>query len=182
MPGEHWDYTATQPMILADLTIDGRPRKVILHAPKNGFFYVIDRTNGEFISAKNFVEVNWATGFDAKGRPVENPAARTRTESFEAIPTAYGARNWHPMSFNPQTGLAYMPVHGVPLTLTPDPEWRMNAAQPGRLQSGSGWNLGFLINATEPKAKPFGHLLAWDPMKQREVWRQEYGSPGTAAR
>lgn len=81
------------------------------------------------------------------------------------------------MSFNPQTGLAYMPVHGVPLTLTPDPEWRMNATLPGRLQSASGWNLGYLLNATLPKAKPFGHLLAWDPANQREVWRQEYGSP-----
>ena len=58
-------------MILADLNIDGAPRKVILHAPKNGFFYVIDRTNGKFISAKNFVDVNWATGYDANGRPIE---------------------------------------------------------------------------------------------------------------
>ena len=70
-PGDNWDYTSTQPMILADVTIDGQPRKVILHAPKNGFFFVIDRTNGKFISAKNFVDVNWATGYDANGRPIE---------------------------------------------------------------------------------------------------------------
>ena len=75
-PGDHWDYTSTQPMILADITIDGAPRKVILHAPKNGFFFVVDRTNGKFISAKNFVDVNWATGYDANGRPIEVPAAR----------------------------------------------------------------------------------------------------------
>ena len=75
-PGDHWDYTSAQPMILADLNIDGAPRKVILHAPKNGFFFVIDRTNGKFISAKNFVDVNWATGYDANGRPVEVAAAR----------------------------------------------------------------------------------------------------------
>ena len=75
-PGDNWDYTSTQPMILADITIDGAPRKVILHAPKNGFFFVIDRTNGKFISAKNFVDVNWATGYDANGRPIEMPEAR----------------------------------------------------------------------------------------------------------
>lgn len=177
VPGETWDYTATQPMILADLEIDGRPRKVILHAPKNGFFYVIDRTDGRFISAKNFVEVTWATGYDAEGRPIENPAARSRTEAFEAIPTAYGARNWHPMSFNPQTGLAYMPVHGVPLTLTPDPAWRHNASAPGRFQAATGWNLGYFLNATPPKAQPFGALMAWDPVRQREAWRVDLGGP-----
>ncbi|MBY0329204.1 MAG: PQQ-dependent dehydrogenase, methanol/ethanol family [Acetobacteraceae bacterium] len=177
VPGETWDYTATQPMILADLTIAGQPRKVILHAPKNGFFYVIDRTDGRFISARNFVEVTWATGYDAEGRPIENPAARSPDQPFEAIPTAYGARNWHPMSFNPQTGLAYMPVQGVPLTLTPDREWRMNVVSPGRFQSGTGWNLGYFLNATPPKAQPFGALIAWDPVAQREAWRRDLGAP-----
>jgi quinohemoprotein ethanol dehydrogenase len=138
---------------------------------------VIDRTNGRFISARNFVEVTWATGYDAAGRPIENPAARSRTEPFEAIPTAYGARNWHPMSFNPQTGLAYMPVQGVPLTLTPDRDWRMNAVAPGRFQSGTGWNLGYFLNATPPQAKPFGALMAWDPVAQREAWRVDHASP-----
>ncbi len=80
-PGDHWDYTSTQPMILADITIDGAPRKVILHAPKNGFFFVVDRTNGKFISAKNFVDVNWATGYDANGRPIES-AGRARRGSL----------------------------------------------------------------------------------------------------
>ncbi|MCB4822130.1 PQQ-dependent dehydrogenase, methanol/ethanol family [Roseicella aerolata] len=177
VPGENWDYTATQPMILADLTIGGRPRKVILHAPKNGFFYVIDRTDGRLISARPHTEVNWATGYDESGRPIENPAARDPVKPFEAIPTAYGARNWHPMSFNPETGLVYMPVHGVPLTLTPDQNWRMNATRPGAFQSGTGWNLGFLLNAVEPTSKPFGRLVAWDPVNQREAWSQPYDSP-----
>ncbi len=96
-PGDHWDYTSTQPMILADINIDGAPRKVILHAPKNGFFFVIDRTNGKFISAKNFVDVNWATGYGADGRPIEVPAARG-DEPYDSIPGPYGAHNWHPMS------------------------------------------------------------------------------------
>ena len=77
-PGDNWDYTSTQPMILADLTINGTLRKVILHAPKNGFFFVIDRTNGHFISAKNFADVNWATGYSDDGRPIEVADARTK--------------------------------------------------------------------------------------------------------
>ncbi len=176
-PGDHWDFTSTQPMILADLTIDGRLRKVVMHAPKNGFFFVIDRQTGEFISARNFTAVNWATGYDNEGRPMENPAARSIDQPFEAIPTAYGARNWHPMSFNPQTGLVYMPVHGVPLTLSPDQGWRMNASSPMRFQSASGWNLGFYLNAVDPKAKAFGRLVAWDPVRQMEAWGVDYTGP-----
>ena len=84
-PGDNWDYTSTQPMILADINIDGAPRKVILHAPKNGFFFVIDRTNGKFISAKNFVDVNWATGYDANGRPIEVAEARG-DKPYDSIP------------------------------------------------------------------------------------------------
>ena len=176
-PGDNWDFTSTQPMILAELDIDGRRRKVVMHAPKNGFFFVIDRQTGEFLSARNFTAVNWATGYDNEGRPMENPAARSVDQPFEAIPTAYGARNWHPMSFNPQTGLVYMPVHGVPMTLSPDQGWRMNANSPMRFQSASGWNLGFYLNAVDPKAKPFGRLVAWDPVRQMEAWGVDYGGP-----
>ena len=85
-PGDNWDYTSTQPMIPADLQLDGQPRKVILHAPKNGFFFVIDRTNGKFISAGNFVDVNWASGYDKDGRPIELPAARDGAKPYDAIP------------------------------------------------------------------------------------------------
>ena len=131
-PGDNWDYTSTQPMILADLTIDGAPRKVILHAPKNGFFFVIDRTNGKFISAKNFVDVNWATGYDANGRPIEVPAARGAAP-HDSIPGPYGAHNWHPMSFNPQTGLVYLPAQGMPVNLTAEQDsGRINARSPGK--------------------------------------------------
>lgn len=175
-PGDHWDYTATQPMILADINIDGAPRKVILHAPKNGFFFVIDRTNGKFISAKNFVDVNWATGYDANGRPIEVKAAR-EDAAYDSIPGPYGAHNWHPMSFNPQTGLVYLPAQGVPLNLTPEKALKHNAQEPGKFASAAGWNVGFLLDATPPKNAPFGRLLAWDPVKQKEVWRAEYVAP-----
>ena len=103
-PGDNWDYTSTQPMILADLKIGGKPRKVILHAPKNGFFFVIDRTNGKFISAKNFVDVNWATGYDENGRPIEVADRALADRPRDIIPGPYGAHNWHPMSFNPRPG------------------------------------------------------------------------------
>ncbi len=176
-PGDNWDFTATQPMILADLKINGKPRKVILHAPKNGFFYVLDRTNGRFISAKNFVDVNWASGYDKKGRAIVNPEARDGSKPFEVIPSAYGARNWHSMSFNPQTGLAYMPVQGVPLTLMDDKAWSMNSNSPGQPMSGLGWNTGKFANVEPPKTAPFGRLIAWDPVAQKEVWRQEHVAP-----
>jgi quinohemoprotein ethanol dehydrogenase len=176
-PGDNWDFTSTQTIILADLAIEGRPRKTLLHAPKNGFFFVLDRETGEFLSAENFVEVNWASGYDDEGRPIENPAARHPTEPFEVIPSAYGAKNWHPMSFNPRTGLVYIPAQGVPLVLTPDPDWEHNAHLPGRVHSNLGWNMSFLVNTIPPQAKAFGQLLAWDPVAQREAWRQEYLSP-----
>jgi quinohemoprotein ethanol dehydrogenase len=176
-PGDSWDYTSTQPMILADLTIDGAPRKVILHAPKNGFFFVIDRTNGKFISAKNFVDVNWATGYDTNGRPIEIAEARSPDKSFDSIPGPYGAHNWHPMSFNPGTGLVYLPAQNVPITLTGQKDWTHNGNKPGEFSGNLGWNLGFSINATPPKSLPFGRLIAWDPIKQKEVWRQEHVSP-----
>lgn len=176
-PGDNWDFTSTQPMILSDLKIDGKMRKVIMHAPKNGFFYVIDRVSGKLISAKNHVEVNWATGYDKNGRAMVNPAARDTTKPFEVLPTAYGARNWHSMSYNPQTGLVYMPVQGIPLTLMDDKSWAMNSNNPGQPMSGVGWNTAKFANVEPPKAKTFGHLVAWDPVNQREVWKKEHVGP-----
>jgi quinohemoprotein ethanol dehydrogenase len=176
-PGDNWDFTSTQPMILADLKIEGKPRKVIMHAPKNGFFFIIDRINGKFISAQNFVDVNWASGYDKEGRPVVNPDARATDKAFEVVPSAYGARNWHPMSFNPQTGLVYMPVQGVPLTLQDDKAWSMNSNSPGQPMSGLGWNTAKFANSEPPKTKPFGRLVAWDPIAQKQVWAHEHISP-----
>ena len=175
-PGDNWDYTSTQPMILADLTIDGAPRKVILHAPKNGFFFFVDRTNGKFISAKNFVDVNWATGYDASGRPIETADART-DKPYDMIPGPYGAHNWHPMSFNPQTGLVYLPAQNIPVRVVEDKKWKHNENALGKPHGGVGWNIGFNFDAEPPKSKPFGRLLAWDPVKQKEAWRAEYVAP-----
>ena len=176
-PGDNWDFTSTQPMILADIALAGKPRKVILHAPKNGFFFVIDRTNGQFISAQNFVDVNWASGYDKNGRPIETPMARVADRPREIIPSAFGARNWHPMSFNPQTGLVYMPVQGIPLTLMDNKNWKFNDAKTGDPHGGMGWNVATLANVEPPKSAPFGRLIAWDPVAQKEAWRVEHVSP-----
>ena len=176
-PGDNWDYTSTQPMILADLTIAGKPRKVILHAPKNGFFFVIDRVTGRFISAKNFVDVNWATGYDKNGRPMEIASARDVDKPNDAIPGPNGAHNWHPMSFNPKTGLVYLPAQHIPIELKDDKNWRFNQSAPGQLQSGTGWNTAKVIPAEPPTSKPMGRLVAWDPVAQKEAWRVEHVAP-----
>ncbi|MGE8441962.1 MAG: PQQ-dependent dehydrogenase, methanol/ethanol family [Comamonas testosteroni] len=176
-PGDNWDYTSTQPMILADIKIAGKQRKVILHAPKNGFFFVLDRTNGKFISAKNFVPVNWASGYDKNGKPMNIAAARDGSKPQDAVPGPYGAHNWHPMSFNPQTGLVYLPAQNVPVNLMDDKKWEFNQAGPGKPQSGTGWNTAKFFNAEPPKSKPFGRLLAWDPVAQKAAWSVEHVSP-----
>ena len=177
VPGDTWDFTATQHMILADMKIDGEERKVLLHAPKSGFFYVIDRTDGSFISAEPFVDVNWAEGYDDEGRPILTDNARATEGGKEFLPNPYGAHNWHPMSFNPETGLVYLPVQGIPLAMESDPNFKVRTHQPGHPMSNLGWNLGHLLNTVQPEAKPFGHLLAWDPVEQKAVWRQEYLAP-----
>jgi quinohemoprotein ethanol dehydrogenase len=173
-PGDNWDYDSTQPMILADLQIAGQPRKVILHAPKNGFFFVIDRTNGRFISAKKFVDVNWATAYDDNGRPVEIAAARG-DKPYDSIPGPNGAHSWHSMSFNPLTGLVYLPVQNIAVNLADDKGWSFNSNMPGEFFSGMGWNLAMFLEP--PASKPFGRLIAWDPVAQKETWRLELPSP-----
>ncbi|MEM6929737.1 MAG: PQQ-dependent dehydrogenase, methanol/ethanol family, partial [Myxococcota bacterium] len=180
-PGDNWDFTHTQHIIVAELTLDGQKRKVVMQAPKNGFFFVLDAQTGEFISAKNFVPTSWATGYDDNGRPIETPAARdTDGKTFETIPSAYGAHNWHPMSFNPATGLVYLPAQHVPLSITDDKQWEFNEYKPGSAMSGTGWNFGYMFNVEPPQAAPMGKLIAWDPAKQEEVWSVTHPAPWNA--
>jgi quinohemoprotein ethanol dehydrogenase len=172
-PGESWDYSAVQPMILADLTIAGTPHKVLMQAPKNGFFYVLDRTNGKLLSAKNYVPVTWATGIDmTTGRPIETPSARYKKDNVDLqMPAPLGAHNWHPMSFSPKTGLVYIPAQQMPFAFQNDPSF---VYKPG------AWNLGvnLLANAAPQTAEQTkqlaamikGSLVAWDPVNQKAVW------------
>ncbi len=177
-PGDTWDYTATQHIILAELKIKGKERKVLMQAPKNGFFYVIDRETGELISANNFVPVNWATGIDMEtGRPIKSPDGDYSKEPKLVMPSPYGAHNWHPMSFNPDTGLVYIPAQIV-ANLYGD------IGQPP-VQALHLWNLGVMpldlpddADALATIGKDVkGFLLAWDPVTQKAVWSQEYISP-----
>lgn len=178
-PGETWDFTATQPIILADLTIEGKRRKVLMQAPKNGFFYVIDRTDGQLISAQKFVPVNWASGIDPKsGRPIEAPEARFANAPFVASPGSAGAHNWQPMSFSPETRLVYIPAQELPFLYANDQKFQI---RPG------AWNTGVDLLAAIPpdspevqaaiKASLKGRLLAWDPVQQKPVWQVEYPGP-----
>ena len=181
-PGETWDYTATQHMILADLEIDGKPRKVIMQAPKNGFFYVLDRTDGELLSAKAYSDMTWASGVDLKtGRPIETPNARLFDGKNVSLPSNAGAHNWHPMSFNPGTGLVYIPSMNIPIQFLAPVNDR------DRLPGQGYWNVGFDRIANVPPDVPnleeilaatyTGRLLAWDPVTQALRWASEVGPP-----
>jgi quinohemoprotein ethanol dehydrogenase len=176
-PGETWDYTATQPIILSNLTIDGAERRVLMHAPKNGFFYVIDRENCGLISAGSIATQTWASGVDlATGRPIENTEARYAAATAIVLPSPFGAHNWHPMSMSRQTGLVYIPVQEMAQDYTNDPAF---VYRPGR------WNTG-TVHASLPTDRATraavrnsmrGFLLAWDPVNQREAWRVDLGPP-----
>jgi len=170
-PREAWDYTATQSMILADLNIGGRVRKVLMQAPKNGFFYVLDRLTGEFISGEPYTEVNWAKGLDAKGRPIENPAARyyEKGTTAEVAPGSGGGHNWQPMAFSPATGLVYIPGSVNSRMYHSTPEFN---PQKGKQVTGADMN-DFAAGISPPGAKITGKetfVKAWDPVKQEQRW------------
>jgi len=184
-PGESWDYTATQSIILAELEIDGQPRKVMMHAPKNGFFFVIDRETGSLISADAFVEgVNWATGYDLEtGRPIENEAARFyRTgEMFIANPGPIGAHNWQPMAFSPLTGLAYIPANTVPSAYMPATTAEHSQLNPIGFNTGLNFEDGALPRDRATRQAIIstvrGGLVAWDPVAQEARWTVDYDTP-----
>ena len=179
VPGDEWDYTATQHIILSDLRIGGAMRKVLMQAPKNGFFYVIDRTNGELISAEPFSQLNWASHVDLKtGRPVVNPEARySKTgKPWLGRPGPYGAHSWQPMAYSPQTGLVYIPVQDVPAVYASDDRFK-------RMEKG--YNLGIADVSKLEDAVPSlqqvrdatkGTLVAWNPVTQRPAWRVQHDS------
>jgi PQQ-dependent dehydrogenase (methanol/ethanol family) len=178
-PGDSWDFDSTQTITLADLTIDGQPRKVAMQAAKNGFFYVIDRTTGKLISARNFVPVTWAKGVDPMtGKPIEIGDDHYRGAPTTMFPSSFGAHNWHPMSFSPKTGLVYLPAQEVPGVYGTDEKF---AYDPGQWNTATNTDLNTL--PTDPKARAAmrnsmkGELIAWDPVNQKEVWRAVHAGP-----
>jgi quinohemoprotein ethanol dehydrogenase len=186
-PGETWDYTSTQPLIIAELKYPTGKRKVILHAPKNGFFYVLDAKTCQPVAVEKFAPNNWATGWDHKtNRPIENPETRFDKTGKAAIvwPAALGMHNWHPMAYSPVTGYVYIPVQ-VSNTIYAGPkEFKVNM---------NGWNTGTDFSAGQDLYKQPGapkpgsiesYILAWDPVSMKEVWRipnEVYGSSGILA-
>lgn len=181
-PGDGWDYTATQHMILADLEIDGELRQVIMQAPKNGFFYVLDRATGELISAENYVPVSWATHVDLEtGRPVESSDSYADGAVYQ-FPSPMGGHNWQPMCFSRDTGYVYIPARQMAMIYRAEEDFSYDPDY---------WNIGIDVAkdfAVPPWLAPdliqkvgsamaAGFMLAWDPVNQKEVWRADAGSP-----
>jgi quinohemoprotein ethanol dehydrogenase len=176
-PHESWDYDATQQIMLADLTIGGRRRHVAMQASKNGYFYVLDAVTGKLISARGFVpNINWSFGVDlATGRPRINPAARydKTGKGFLVVPTVFGAHSWHPMSYNPATGLVYIPAvyANYPMVAT-----RQDDNPMGQKLSISFAKGMAMYRQPGNRRIDAGFLLAWDPVRQKAVWRVPLGA------
>jgi PQQ-dependent dehydrogenase (methanol/ethanol family) len=177
-PGDTWDFDSTADVVLADLKINGQLRHVLMHAPKNGFFYVIDRATGKLISVQKFATVTWAKGIDIKtGKPIEDPNARYSTKMAVVYPQETGAHNWQPMSFNPQTGLVYIPaMDGAAIFI----------GQKNFSYKPGAWNLGVdfaavsdavlkAIQSGKPPPPAVGFIKAWDPVAQKEAWQVSMG-------
>jgi alcohol dehydrogenase (cytochrome c)/quinohemoprotein ethanol dehydrogenase len=180
-PGESWDYSAVQQIVLADLEIDGRMRQVLMQAPKNGFFYLLDRATGEFLSAKPYAQVNWASSLDPKtGRPNEDPHSRygETGKPWSALPGPGGAHNWMPMSYNPAANIMFIPVNDLGFVYIGDAHFQPRSF---------GWNTGVDFNAgslpEDPKTVAAiksglkGKLVAWDVRGQRALWSAALEKP-----
>ena len=189
VPGDSWDYDSVQQLTLADINIAGRARRVIMQANKNGYFYVIDRITGEFISASPYAPLNWSEAMDKKsGRPFIHPRAFYGADPVTIFPGPLGAHNWAPMSFNPQTGLVY-----VPAALLSSSTYTVNPGAFVYREGGRNTGTGRGAAAPDPAPgttppEPFvppmvgptdgqrgGVLIAWDPVTQTERWRKEGG-------
>ena len=183
-PGEIWDYTATQNIVLADLEIEGKLRKVLMQAPKNGFFYLIDRATGELISAEKYTAVNWASHVNMEtGRPVKTEQGWYKDEPKLVNPSLSGGHNWNPMSFSPQTGLVYIPEIISPYIYISEESYEFE-----KIRYGTG--LSYIEGAGPPFSQNTqkylqGHtdtveinkLKAWDPVNQRMVWEVQQPLP-----
>lgn len=180
-PKDNWDYTATQQLTLADINIDGKQRKVIMQAPKNGFFYVLDRVTGELLSAEKFAKVTWASHIDMQtGRPVETKYADYQSIGGSYIwPSPYGAHNWQPMSFSPKTGLMYIPAQNIPHYFSGQKtvEYKINRWNTGVDLNESRDPLSWVAGMASMDALIYGELLAWDPVKQEAAWKVKHDKP-----
>ena len=174
VPNDNWDFDSVQQLMLLDLTIDGRTRKVLTQASKNGFFYAIDRLSGQFVSGAAFVKVNWAKGLDDSGRPMVNPEAYYDLEPLAVYPTGGGAHNWSPMSFNPNTGLVYIPASYTSYTYQATEEYKKGSNGTVRTGTEPRQIKAPAIGPSAPDGVR-GGLQAWDPVRRSLVWRADGG-------
>lgn len=174
-PGETWDYTSNMDIILADLKIDGKDVKAALHAPKNGFFYVIDRSNGKVLSAETFTDVNWSTGFDLEKQRHIIPDSAFYWDGEENIyPSAFGAHTWHAMSYNPELGLVFIPTNHLGNTFKDEGKNTDTSFRGEKHKLGVGLS-GWLL--TKDPHETRGSLQAWDPVKNKRVWQVNQKNP-----
>jgi alcohol dehydrogenase (cytochrome c)/quinohemoprotein ethanol dehydrogenase len=180
-PEDRWDFDSDAQLTLATLTIGGRQRRVLMHAPKNGYFYILDAETGQFLSGTPWTQMNWSTGIDPKtGRPTINPEARYEQTGklWVNLPGAGGAHSWQPMSFSSQTGLVYIPANLAGFPFMAEKGWR---------ESDIGFQTGLDSAATAMPAIPdaraaalagtTGALIAWDPVAKKEAWRIDFDGP-----
>ncbi len=174
-PGETWDYTSNMDIVLADLKIDGKDVKAALHAPKNGFFYVIDRSNGRVLSAETFTDVNWSTGFDLEKQRHIIPDSAFYWDGEENIyPSAFGAHTWHAMSYNPELGLVFIPTNHLGNTFKDEGKNTDTSFRGEKHKLGVGLS-GWLL--TKDPHETLGSLQAWDPVKNERVWQVNQQKP-----
>jgi quinohemoprotein ethanol dehydrogenase len=185
IPSEQWDYDCTNPLMLAELSINGSERKVIMHAPKQAYFYVLDRATGELLSAEHYVpNTTWSSHVDmATGRPVLNPIAYPTSEPVLLSPGFGGGHNWNPMSFSPKTGLVYIPAQETYQVYGVAEDDQFNFVLGRSTWAGGRGNPELRRELNQQVAeREKGYLLAWDPVQQKEAWRAEHphaGSGGT---
>ena len=178
-PGESLDFTATQNMVLATLPVEGKKRHVLMQAPKNGFFYVLDRATGQLISAKNYVTVNWASHIDLpSGRPIDQKVYGADPELTRPSPA--GGHNWQPMAYNPKTGLVYIPARESAGLFALSRNWTKKGETPF---INNWWNIGVdwdtyteLAETARPDLSynDYGFLGAWDPLKSQYKWSYKH--------
>ncbi len=179
-PSDNWDYTATQDMALAEMEVDGKRRKVLLQAPKNGFFYVLDREDGRLLRAHPYTVVTWASHVDLEtGRPVEVPGMDYRDAATWVMPGSGGGHNWQAMSTDVEAGLVYIPSQETPMLFKLPDEWLHDGAidtRKARWKPGielEGLGKIFLEHAAEAPAAR-GVLKAFDPLTGETRWSVEH--------
>jgi len=171
-PGDNWDFDATQPLVLADLSIGGRARKVIMQASKNGFFYVLDRATGKLVSATPFIDgITWATRIDSvSGRPVESPTAYAGLAPVLVSPDQNGAHNWEPIAFDQSKGVVYLGARNGSMRVhAPNPNWVSDVS--GRNTGEDAGYEGELTAKAAAAPPPRGELVAWSVGERRSLWR-----------